>query len=418
MVIGLWMVPLTLGYIDPTKYGIWLTLTSLITWLNFFDVGLGYGLRNKLAEALAKKEHDKARGYVSTTYAILSLIMLLVFVVFLLVNRFIDWSVILNAPVSINEDINRLVFIVFSFFCVRFVLGLILSVLNADQRLSTSGFIDLLVNAASLGSVYLVSILIPDSLVSLGAAMSLVHAVILLIANFWFLQRDYKDIRPSFRAVNFTLAKDLSQLSFQFFVLQIVALMMLFSSNIVIAQLLGPASVSEFNVVYKYFSVITTAVILILNPFWTAATDAYVKEDFEWLRRSSQRLTRIWFLIFIATVVMVAVSPYVYQLWLKGKIEPSFRTSIFMGIYVVVFSWSNSFIYLINGIGKIRLQLYINIVMGLLVIPMSYFFIRVMGMGIDGCILSMTVCLIPPSILIPWQFHKIINRTATGVFYR
>src|SRR5450755_4419818 len=67
--IGLILVPLTIHYVKPIQYGIWLTLSSIIGWFGFFDIGLGNGLRNKFAEALAKGEHERARIYVSTTYA-------------------------------------------------------------------------------------------------------------------------------------------------------------------------------------------------------------------------------------------------------------------------------------------------------------------------------------------------------------
>ena len=68
---------------------------------------------------------------------------------------------------------------------------------------------------------------------------------------------------------------------------------------------------------------------------------------------------------------MILASSYVYQIWIKDALTISFSASLFMGIYVIALSWHNSFVYLINGIGKIRLQLYIYIVMGLLVIPID-----------------------------------------------
>lgn len=36
IVIGFVFVPLILGYLDPERYGIWLTLSSIVTWFTFF----------------------------------------------------------------------------------------------------------------------------------------------------------------------------------------------------------------------------------------------------------------------------------------------------------------------------------------------------------------------------------------------
>jgi O-antigen/teichoic acid export membrane protein len=34
--ISLILVPLTIHYINPSRYGIWLTLSSIIVWFSFF----------------------------------------------------------------------------------------------------------------------------------------------------------------------------------------------------------------------------------------------------------------------------------------------------------------------------------------------------------------------------------------------
>jgi len=416
MALGLWMVPLTLGYLNQTKYGIWLTLTSIIAWLNFFDIGLGNGLRNKLGEALAQKNYPLAKGYVSTTYAFMVIIVLILFIAFLSLNVLIDWNKVLNVSSLIDEDIGNLALIVFFFFCFRFVFGLLLVVLNADQKLSISGLIDFLTNLLSVILVYAVSKTVTNSLFTLGLFLSIAPVIVLVAASFWLYNKKYKQIRPSFKHVNFKLTGGLTSLSFQFFILQIVVLLIFFSNNIIIAQLLSPLKVSEYNIVYKYFNVITTISILILNPFWSAATNAYFNEDFEWLRKSSRKIVKVWILITFVSVLMIFLSQYVYSWWLQDQIQISFTTSLLMGIYVIVLSWSNSFIYLINGIGKIQLQLYIFTIMGILVVPMSYFFIKKLHMGIEGSILSTLICLIPAAILIPIQFRAIINGNARGVF--
>src|SRR5665647_3802680 len=73
--ISLVLVPLTINYVNPTQYGIWLTLSSIVAWFSFFDIGFGNGLRNKFAESKATGNTEKAKIYVSTTYAILCIII-------------------------------------------------------------------------------------------------------------------------------------------------------------------------------------------------------------------------------------------------------------------------------------------------------------------------------------------------------
>ena len=96
ILISLVLVPLTINYVNPTQYGIWLTLSSIVAWFSFFDIGLTHGLRNKFAEAKAKGEDNLAQILVSTNYAILAIIFSVVWISFISNNNFLDWTQILK----------------------------------------------------------------------------------------------------------------------------------------------------------------------------------------------------------------------------------------------------------------------------------------------------------------------------------
>ena len=117
------LVPLTLHYLDKTQYGIWLTLASVLGWFSFFDIGIGNGLRNKLSEALASNNLLLARIYVSTSYALVSIIFLSMIVLFWIINPFLNWAAILNVPEAMNMEITKMVLYVFTFFCLSFIIS-------------------------------------------------------------------------------------------------------------------------------------------------------------------------------------------------------------------------------------------------------------------------------------------------------
>ena len=142
--INLALVPLTIHYVNPTQYGIWLTLSSIIAWFSFFDIGFGNGLRNKLAETKATGNIEKSKIYVSTTYAILFLIFTGVWLLFFGLNVFLDWTKLLNAPPAMADELSKLALIVFSFFCLRIVMKTINTVLIADQKPAKAAFFDML----------------------------------------------------------------------------------------------------------------------------------------------------------------------------------------------------------------------------------------------------------------------------------
>ncbi len=82
VLITLLMVPLTINYVNPVQYGIWLTIGTIVYWFTVMDIGLGNGLKNEIAYSLAVNDESKIKSYVSTTYAVFSLISLGLFVLF------------------------------------------------------------------------------------------------------------------------------------------------------------------------------------------------------------------------------------------------------------------------------------------------------------------------------------------------
>ena len=64
MVLNLIYTPLVLGYLGDIKYGIWAIILNIISWINYFDVGIGNGLRNKLSEKISLNDHEGANKYV------------------------------------------------------------------------------------------------------------------------------------------------------------------------------------------------------------------------------------------------------------------------------------------------------------------------------------------------------------------
>ena len=86
ILIGFIYFPLSLDYLGAIKFGIFLTLLSIIDWFLNFDIGIGLGLRNKFGESVARDDDEKAVLYVSTAYFVLGSIVVLLTMVLLILN--------------------------------------------------------------------------------------------------------------------------------------------------------------------------------------------------------------------------------------------------------------------------------------------------------------------------------------------
>ncbi len=412
--ISLILVPLTINYVNPTQYGIWLTLSSIIGWFSFFDIGFGNGLRNRFAEAIAKEDYQTAKIYVSTTYAILTIIITGVLLLFLVINPFLDWSKILNTPAGMASELSVLVLIVFVFFCIQFILQLITTIIIADQQPAKASLLTLLGSVLSLITIFILTKTTSGNLIYLGTALSVSPAIVLVVSSLILFKRKYKKYAPSFKHIRFSYARSLMSLGIKFFMLQIAAVILFQTSNIIISQLFGPAEVTPYNIAYKYFNVAPMIFAIIMTPFWSAFTESWVRGDIAWIKSTIKKLQLLWVVFSIGAVLMLLLSDTAYKLWVGDKIHVPLSVSVVMFINVIIYNWCSIYSHFLNGLGKIKLQLFTGIAGSLLNIPLAIFLGKTFG--IFGIALSTTLISLATIILSPLQYHKIITNKATGIW--
>jgi len=233
VLIGLFYVPLLLNFLTQEKYGIWLTLTSILGWFSFFDIGLGNGLRNKLTEAFANKNMKLGKKLVSTTYALLICIFSVVLLIFHLCNFFLDWNSILNTNTIENRELYILTSIVFTFFILRFIVQIISVVYLADQRPSISKLITTSGNLVSFLIVLILTrVTLKGDLILLGTIISAIPVVLFLVVSITSFNSRYKQLKPSIKEIDLKVSNGLVNLGAKFFVLQISYLIAYTTSNI------------------------------------------------------------------------------------------------------------------------------------------------------------------------------------------
>jgi Na+-driven multidrug efflux pump len=155
--------------------------------------------------------------------------------------------------------------------------------------------------------------------------------------------------------------------------------------------------------------VVTMVFSIITSPYWSAYTEAYIKKDFDWIKKTIRQLLLMWLVLVVGAVLMLLFSEYAYHLWVGDSIKIDFKLSLFMMLYTLIVSFGNIFIMVLNGIGRIRLQMLVNIVLMLVFIPLSYFLAVVLHLGIIGIVLSTIFCSLYGPLIAPLQVRKMLQ---------
>jgi O-antigen/teichoic acid export membrane protein len=414
--VNLILVPLTINFVNPKQYGIWLTLSSIIAWFTFFDIGLSHGLRNKIVETEVFGKNLNTRIFVSTTYAALVVIAAALFILFLFINPYINWHDILKIQSYSGEELNKLVLLLFGFFSFQLVFQNLNSILLANHDPTKVSLISLVGQTISIVVIYILSRTSSGNLFVLIVVLGGVPPLILFISSLILFKSTYVNYAPSFKLIKLKYARELLGVGMNFFIINLGVIVLYQSDNIIITQLFGPTEVTTFNVAYKLFYAVIMIFTLFITPFWSAFTDAYIKKDLSWIIRTRLKFYKLIFALLIFTVLLVIFSRKIYGLWVGDTIKVPFSVSLCMGIYVIIYMWHTLHVNILNGIGKIRLQLFLVIISSVVNILLSIWLSKIVGL--TGVIISNSLVFLVMGIVLTIQCKKILNDTASNIWNR
>lgn len=408
------MVPLTYSYLGAERYGMWMTISSVILMLSFADLGLGNGLLTGLSEANGRDDRHLASQYVSSTF-----FMLLALAVFLamclgVVYPLIPWHRIFNVTSSsaVAESGPAMVA-----FIACFLINMPLGIVNRIQLGYQEGFGNsiwlVLGNLLGLGGVLLV-VFFKGSLFWLVLAMAgaptiataLNGIVVFAIRRPWLL--------PDWGLVDRTTVSKVFHLGVLFFVLQLAVSLTWASDNVVIAQALGATAVSDYSIPARLFSFPPMILAMLLGPLWPAYGEAVARGDIGWAKKTLLR-TLVISVVFtaMAAAPLVLMGRWVLAVWIGASVSPSTPLLLSMGIQMITMSVGSTFAMFLNGANIVRFQVVSAICMA--VSAMTLKIVLTHSLGLPGIvwatIIAHTVCsLLPCCFLVPGIFGKMMAR--------
>jgi len=416
-IILLLTVPVTLNCLGDYKNGVWLTISSLLLWIENMDIGLGNGLRNTLAIHLAHNDIQKAKSIISSAYAMLTLIMIPIAIVLFILIKTYDTYVLFNVSTKIITNLDSLLIVTSLLVCTSFIFKLIGNFYMGLQLPAISNLLIACGQTLTFCFTYLVYLSGSHSMMHIALANTLSPLIVYLTAYIYSFYFKYPHLRPSIKLVRLRQAKEVMGIGVKFFLIQISGVILFMSSNILISNLFTPSMVTPYQICFRYFSLLLAIFTVICMPYWTATTDAYERHDMEWIRMTTKRLDMMTLAIFICMLIMIACSDFIYSIWIGNDINIDLKLSISMAIYVFILIYSERYSYIINGFGMLRLQLIFTIGAAILFFPLAYFVVS-WKHDITWFVAVMCVVNIPGMIVNRIQFYKIINNQAKGIWSR
>ncbi len=387
-------VPLTLNYLGNERYGMWMTISSVIAMLGFADLGMGNGLLNAISEANGKNDIKSAKMYISSAFFLLMGIASCLLLAFAAIYWVVPWGLVYNLKsLSTIQEAGTATAVVLCTFIANMPLG----VVQRAQMGYQEGFrTNIWIGVGSILGLtgVLVGIYLKAGLFWLVLAMS-GAPVLALLFNWYDFFRSRQWLHPSWNAFNRMASRKVAGTGALFLILQILALLGNASDNLVIAQILGVSAVAGYSVTQKLFSITQVAQDFI-TPLWPAFGEAMACNDHAWAQRALNRA-----LAFSLALGMLTALPLVFfgrqiiAIWVGPNIVPSM--SLLLGF---------AFWVLLAGYGRV----------------MSTFLSSGKLLGKQSCFFataSITSIILKILLVANWQIAGVIWATVLGygIFY-
>jgi Membrane protein involved in the export of O-antigen and teichoic acid len=399
MLLSFVYTPLALSFLGEEKYGVWVTILNVISWINYFDIGIGNGLRNKLTEAITLDDQSQAKRYVSSAY-IGTTIVSLVFCIFVtLVWNALGLTDFFNLSVP-DESANLIVSISILFVCINFVLSLSKTSAYAIQQPGIISAVSVVGQVLQIVIVLGVSRLFKQSLL----AIALMYGIVSLfdsIIIYLLVTRQRNYLVPKVSLASKRDFKPLLTLGAGFFVLQICSLVLNTTDNLLISNLYGSAEVTPYSMVYKVFYMVVQIHAIIIMPMWSAYTEAATRRDMTWIRNTIKRINLITALLSVGVIIGIFLFEPLAAIWLQKRLAYGKPLIIAVAVYMVAQMIGNNYSSFLCGVGHIKISTIISGIGAVMNIPLSIYFAQGCKMRLTGIILGSLVVMMVSVIVLP-----------------
>ncbi len=391
-------VPLTVKYLGAERYGVWVTLTSILAYLTIVDMGVGSTAINGISEALAKGDLESAKRQINTAYGTLFGMAILLAVGVCFAWPMISWPAVLGDKTGANaHEVTAAAGTAIAIVLASFPLSVTPRIMGACHKVTLSNYWNSLGSILSLVAVVLATRLkvgLPGLVVAVSGCALIVgiYSTVWLYRHFDWLTLDRRDIQ-------WHTTRELLSTGLPFFAVQISGVVLLQTDNLIIAQILGAKSVTPYSITWKLFSYASLLQVIALPSLWPAYADAFARRDFPWIRN----IYRYNLLIAIgSTTVFVFVLFFFARsfiaVWAGPAAVPTSGLIVGMGVWTIIssLSWCQS--CLLGAAGQVKGQAIYSAVGAVVNVIASIAFGRLFGLAgiVLGTLLAYAFCIIIP----------------------
>ena len=402
-------IPITIRYLGAETFGIWITISTILSMLLVLDLGVANSLTNFTSHAYATDDRDHASTYSTTALAVMLTLATLLGLLAWFLWPHLNWQSIFHLSSSTETPaVSRAVAAALTIFLIGLPAGLAPKILGGYQELRTANLFTAVGSLLNLVAV-IVLIHLHAGLVALVSASSAALVGMNLLALLWIYTFHKPWLRPRHTHVNRNAARSLMQSGSEFFMIQIAGLIVFNSDNLVVTHYAGPAQVASYSVAWRLVGYAAVIQTMIVPALWPAFSEAFARGDLAWVRRTFTRTmqltmgTAILFALLFATEGRTLI-----RLWASNAAVPTQTLMLLMCLWALISTFMSNTATILVAKGETRLQAWCSLAAAVLNITLSILWVQRIGPPgvILATIVSYTLVLIGPQTYACYRILK------------
>lgn len=400
------MLPVLVRALGTKEYGVWVAMQSLVVWVSLLEFGLSKGLRNKLIETLGEKRHELARSYISSCFLgqllLWSFVCLLLYLV-LLFGEF-PWARWMKSQGDDHQIASGL-FLSFVSFGLMQLFGVTNAILYAKHWNAATALVGFFSSVglflyAYLSDRYGFELSIPK----LAFANLFLLGLGYLIQSL-YLAKVFPELVPTWKLFRWGHFQEVICSGSRFLLIEVTYIVIFVMDRWIVLQILGPDAVTEYDILLRLSSIVTTGYALFIGPTWALSGTAWAKQD-------SAMMSKLWRIVSglmipfasVAVAIGFLMNPLIH-LWVDASINVPILARVSMVFYSWVVIWGAGYASLLNGIGRVREQMLCSVMACMMNIPLSIYLCQIEGVGIAGVLLASTLSLSMFALVAPFVWR-------------
>jgi O-antigen/teichoic acid export membrane protein len=375
------VLPISIRYLGNEGYGLMTTITAVVGWLQFTNMGIGLGLQNALTDEVAKGNKQAQKELVSTAFFSLCAIGLVLFVVGLIIFPHVRWDRVFP-PISsrFTAEIPWTVLVVFVGFVSTVILGFVNPIYAARQELHIGSLQAMITGLLTLLGTF-TAVHFRWGLLGLTICTIGVTAVMQWSFALWTLYgRGLKELHPTISGLNRNAAARIYKNGINFLLLQICNIAFFQIDAFLIAHFITVDQVTPYSVAQKVFLQTAGIFAIVTGSLWAAYGNAKAKGDYAWIRRTHSQMRKVFFLFFGGLALFMIVAGHkLFQLWVGSAAAPSTLLIAGVALYFIAREWTALHAMLLNGLNIVRPQVWNLLLTAIITLTLDIYLVTRLG---------------------------------------